>query len=60
MIASDQLQRKAYLMELDERFVDVIVKRYIRHKGSSENCYLIRKGKKISLDTINDFQNLSL
>ena len=60
MIASDQLQRKAYLMELDERFVDVIVKRYIRHKGSSDNCYLIRKGKKTSLNTIDDFQNLSL
>jgi DNA modification methylase len=60
LIASDQLQRKARLMELDERFVDVIVKRYIKHKGSSENCYLIRNGNKISLDTIEDFQNLSL
>jgi len=60
MIASDQLQRKSYLMELDERFVDVIVKRYIRHKGSSDNCYLIRKGKKLSLNAIDDFQNLSL
>ena len=60
LIASDQLQRKARLMELDERFVDVIVKRYIKHKGSSENCYLIRNGEKISLDTIEDFKNLSL
>ena len=60
LIASDQLQRKARLMELDERFVDVIVKRYIKHKGSSENCYLIRNGEKVSLDTIEDFQNLSL
>jgi DNA modification methylase len=60
LIAADQLQRKARLMELDERFVDVIVKRYIKHKGSSENCYLIRNGEKISLDTIENFQNLSL
>jgi len=60
LISSDQLQRKSYLMELDERFVDVIVKRYIRHKGSSDNCYLIRKGKKLSLNAIDDFQNLSL
>ena len=60
LIASDQLQRKARLMELDERFVDVIVKRYIKHKKSTDDCYLIRNGNKISLDTIEDFQNLSL
>jgi len=60
MIASDQLQRKARLMELDERFVDVIVKRYIKHKRSSDDCYLIRNGEKISLSTIEDFQNLTL
>jgi DNA modification methylase len=46
MIASDQLDRKSYLMELDEKFVDVIVKRYIKHKESFENCYLIRNGKR--------------
>jgi len=60
LIASDQLQRKARLMELDERFVDVIVKRYVKHKGTSENCFLIRNGKTIELGTISDFQNLSL
>jgi DNA modification methylase len=60
LIASDQLQRKARLMELDERFVDVIVKRYIKHKKSTDDCYLIRNGEKISLSTIEDFQNLSL
>lgn len=56
MIASDQLQRNALLMELDERFVDVIVKRYIRHKGTIENCYLLRSGKRISIDSIEAFQ----
>ena len=60
LISSDQLQRKARLMELDERFVDVIVKRYIKHKGSSDDCYLIRNGEKIPVGTIEDFQNLSL
>ena len=60
LIASDQLQRKARLMELDERFVDVIVKRYIKYKGSSDDCYLIRNGEKIPVGTIEDFQNLSL
>ena len=60
MIASDQLQRRALLMELDERFVDVIVKRYLRHKNSLENCFLIRNGKEIPLDAIEAFQILSL
>lgn len=55
MIASDQLQRKARLMELDEKFVDVIVKRYIKHTGNKENCYLIRNGKKTSIEYISDF-----
>jgi DNA modification methylase len=60
MIASDQLQRKALLMELDERFVDVIVKRFIRYKKSSENCFLIRQGKTIPLSSIEPFQIHSL
>ena len=38
MIAAEQLGRKSFLMELDERFADVIVKRYIRHQESYDNC----------------------
>ncbi|HCZ24522.1 MAG TPA: DNA modification methylase [Acholeplasmataceae bacterium] len=60
MIASDQLQRRARIMELDERFVDVIVKRYLKYKVSLDDCYLIRNGKEILLSQINDFQILSL
>ena len=57
MIASDQLDRKSFLMELDERFVDVIVKRYIKHKESSENCYLIRNGKRSPISHFDVFEN---
>ena len=60
MIAADQLDRKSYLMELDEKFVDVIVKRYIRHKSSNEGCYLIRDGKRSPLSDFNYFENKSL
>ena len=60
MIAADQLHRKALIMELDEKYVDVIVKRYIRYKGSAENCFLIKNGKKILLDSIPEFQINSL
>jgi len=60
MIAADQLDRKSYLMELDEKFVDVIVKRYIKHKETNENCYLIRDGKRSPLSDFDYFENKSL
>ncbi|WP_312031020.1 DNA modification methylase [Hujiaoplasma nucleasis] len=55
MIASEQLDRHSYLMELDEKFVDVIVKRYIRHTESKENCYLIRDGKTSPISHFDNF-----
>ncbi|AUD64079.1 DNA modification methylase (plasmid) [Tenericutes bacterium MO-XQ] len=57
MIAADQLDRKSFLMELDERFVDVIVKRYIKHKESDEDCYLIRNGKRSPISHFDIFGN---
>ena len=57
MIAADQLDRQSFLMELDERFVDVIVKRYIKHKESDENCYLIRNGKRSPISHFDIFEN---
>jgi len=60
MIAADQLDRKSYLMELDEKFIDVIVKRYIKHKASNDNCYLIRNGKRSPLSDFDYFENKSL
>jgi DNA modification methylase len=60
MIAADQLQRKAAIMELDPKYVDVIVKRYIKHKGNNENCIIFRNGKREELASIDAFQNLTL
>jgi DNA modification methylase len=56
MIASDLLNRKALLMELDEKYVDVIVKRFIKHRKSLEDCFLIRNGQKVALRSIDEFQ----
>jgi len=56
LIASDQLDRKSCLMELDERFVDVIVKRYIKYKETNDNCYLIRNGKRSKLSSFDVFE----
>lgn len=33
MIAAEQTGRRAYLMELDEKFVDVIIDRYQQFTG---------------------------
>jgi DNA modification methylase len=56
LIACEQIQRNAYLMELDERYVDVIVKRYLRFVQSYDNCYLIRDGGRINLIDIPDYK----
>ncbi len=55
LIAAEQIQRSAYLMEIDERYVDVIVKRYLRFVQGYENSYLLRNGEKISLKDIADY-----
>lgn len=47
MMAAEQLGRKARTVELDPRYCDVIVKRYIRHVGGSEDVQLIRDGAAI-------------
>ena len=45
MIASEQLNRSCYMCELDPRFVDVIVQRYVNFVGSDEHVALIRNGE---------------
>lgn len=59
LIAASQINRNAYLMELDEKYVDVIVKRYIRAVGSYEGCFLLRNGEKMPLADIADYQVLN-
>ncbi len=46
LIACEQTNRICYAVELDEKFVDVIVKRYIETTGSSDGVFLIRDGVK--------------
>ena len=58
MIAAEQIGRVAYLMELDEKYTDVIVKRMIRFIQTYDNCYLIRDGVKTPLKDIPDYRVL--
>ena len=38
--------------ELDEKYCDVIVKRYIEQVGTTENVYVVRDGQKIRFDDL--------
>ena len=48
LIACEQTNRICYGIELDEKFVDVIVRRYIEQTGSDEKVCVIRDGQTIS------------
>ncbi len=47
LIACDQVERICYTIELDEKYCDVIVKRYIEQAGSSDGVFLLRDGSEI-------------
>lgn len=47
LMACEQLDRNACLMELDPKYVSVILQRYINFKGSDEDVFLLKDGKKI-------------
>jgi DNA modification methylase len=46
LIACEETDRICYTMELDEKYADVIVKRYIAHVGSDSEVWLVRDGKR--------------
>ena len=48
LIACEQTDRICNTIELDEKYTDVIVKRYIEQIGSSNDVYLLRDGEKLS------------
>ena len=54
MIACEETGRACRMMELDEKFVDVIVKRYIDFVGSSDGVILVRDDQKIPYEEISD------
>lgn len=47
LIACEETNRICYGIELDEKFADVIVKRYIETKGGSDGVFLLRDGQKV-------------
>jgi site-specific DNA-methyltransferase (adenine-specific) len=47
LMACEETNRICYGIELDEKFVDVIVNRYIEAVGSSDGVFVIRDGNKL-------------
>lgn len=52
LIACEQLGRICHTIELDEKYCDVIVKRYIEQVGSSDTVSVIRDGKTIRFEDL--------
>lgn len=52
LIACEETNRICYGIELDEKFVDVIVRRYIEKAGDASKVSVIRDGKTYSYDDL--------
>lgn len=45
LIACEQTDRSCYTIELDEKYCDVIIRRYIEQVGTDENVSVLRNGE---------------
>ena len=54
LIACEQLHRNCYLIELDPKYCDVIIKRYIKfRKDSGKECKIFKNGKSMNIQQFN-------
>ena len=52
LIACEQTGRACFAIELDEKYCDVVVKRYIEYVGSDEEVTLLRDGQEIPYKSV--------
>lgn len=52
LIASEQTNRICYMCEIDEKYTDVIVNRYINFTNNKDNVYLFRNNEKICYNDV--------
>ena len=57
LIACEQSDRICYTVELDEKFCDVIVRRYIEQVGSADGVTVLRDGLTYRFDEVPDTDN---
>ena len=57
LIACDETDRVAMGIEIEEKFVDVVVKRYIQsHDGNYADVYVIRDGQNLKFEEVASFE----
>lgn len=47
LMTCEQTNRICFMMELDEKYASVILRRYVEDTGDEENVFVIRDGKKL-------------
>jgi len=47
LMACEQINRICYMMELDEKYASVILRRYVEDTNDAEHVYVVRNGKKL-------------
>ena len=52
LIAAEQTERTCHMLELDPKYCDVIVKRYIENTGSDAGVFLLRSDEKIPFSKV--------
>lgn len=52
LIACEQTDRVCYTIELDEKYCDVIIKRYIEQVGTDKEVKVLRNGKEYNFSEV--------
>ncbi len=47
MMACEQMNRVCYMMELDDKYASVILRRYVEDFGNEDSVYCVRDGKEV-------------
>ena len=62
LMTCEKINRICYMMELDEKYASVILRRYVEDTGDVDGVFVIRDGKKIPYSDlvieVNDTQNM--
>ena len=59
LIAAEQTGRQCCMMELDPKYCDVIVKRYIEQCGSAGRVFLLREGIETAYEDVSSLADFA-
>lgn len=57
LIAAEETDRTCFTMEIDEKYVSAIVRRYVKARGNTDDVFVVRDGEQIKATEIYDFEN---